>query len=106
MIYNYLIDNHIDFEHQKSFPNLNGVSGYPLLYDFYIPSKKLLVEVNGLQHYAPVQHFGGAKRFKTQQEHDRRKRLFANKNGYRLLEIEYCSSYELGNVVKILQANL
>lgn len=46
IVYNYLLNNGIDFEQQKDFPNLLGVSGFPLLYDFYIPSKNLLIKVN------------------------------------------------------------
>lgn len=106
VVYNYLLKNRISFEQQKDFPNLLGVSGFPLLYDFYIPSKNLLIEVNGLQHYSPVKYFGGVKKFNTQKEHDRRKRLYAQNNGYRLLEIECCDSSCLGKINKILQTNI
>lgn len=106
VVYNYLINKGINFEQQKQFPNLLGLSGFPLLYDFYIPSKNLLIEVNGLQHYSPVKYFGGEKKFKTQKEHDKRKRLYAQNNGYKLLEIECCDTSFLTNIDKILQANL
>lgn len=106
IVYNYLLKHRIDFEHQKDFPNLLGVSGFPLSYDFYIPSKNLLIEVNGLQHYSPVKYFGGIKKFNIQKEHDKRKRLYAQNNGYRLLEIKCCDSSYFENINKILQTNL
>ncbi len=105
-VYNHLVDKGIDFEQQKIFTNLLGVSGFPLLYDFYIPSKNLLIEVNGIQHYSPVKSFGGVKKFNIQNEHDRRKRLYAQNNGFRLLEINCCDSSYLGSIEKILQTNL
>lgn len=106
IVYNYLLKHRIDFEQQKDFPNLLGVSGFPLSYDFYIPSKNLLIEVNGLQHYSPVKYFGGIKKFNIQKEHDKRKRLYAQNNGYRLLEIKCCDSSYFENINKILQTNL
>ena len=71
-----------------------------------IPSKNLLIEVNGLQHYSPVKYFGGIKKFNIQKEHDKRKRLYAQNNGYRLLEIKCCDSSYFENINKILQTNL
>lgn len=106
IVYNYLLKHRIDFEQQKDFPNLLGVSGFPLSYDFYIPSKNLLIEVNGLQHYSPVKYFGGIKKFNIQKEHDKRKRLYAQNNGYRLLEIKCCDSSYFENINKTLQTNL
>ena len=106
IVYNYLLKHRIDFEQQKDFSNLLGVSGFPLSYDFYIPSKNLLIEVNGLQHYSPVKYFGGIKKFNIQKEHDKRKRLYAQNNGYRLLEIKCCDSSYFENINKILQTNL
>ena len=58
-------------------------------YDFYIPDMNILIECQGLQHIYPVEYFGGEEQFKVQQEHDRRKREYAEKNGYKLLEISY-----------------
>jgi len=103
IVYNYLVDNNISFEQQKEFPTLVGLSGFPLSYDFFVPSMKLLIEVNGLQHYSPINHFGGTRKFQKQQKHDRRKRLYANNHGYKLLEIECKENACLDKIVKILQ---
>ena len=84
---------------QKSFINLKGLGGRPLTYDFYIPQCNLLIEFQGKQHESPIRHFGGEKQFSTQQEHDKRKRKYAQQNNINLLEIWY---YEIDNIKSIL----
>lgn len=58
-------------------------------YDFHITGTKILIEYQGIQHYKPVDAFGGKEQYEKQKEHDRRKREYAKKNGYRLIEISY-----------------
>lgn len=61
----------------------------PLSYDFYIPAKNMLIEYQGIQHYQPVEVFGGEEAFKKQQVNDEIKRNFAIDNGYNFVEIKY-----------------
>lgn len=49
---------------------------------------------------------GIKKKFNIQKEHDKRKRIYAQNNGYRLLEIKCCDSSYFENINKILQTNL
>lgn len=58
-----------------------------LHFDFKI--KNILIEYQGLQHYQPIEHFGGQKAFMIQQKHDQIKRDWAIKHGYREIEIKY-----------------
>jgi very-short-patch-repair endonuclease len=59
------------------------VLGENLYLDFFIPSLKLVVEVNGRQHETFVPHFHGTKRdFILQQQRDRRKAEWCLKNGF------------------------
>jgi hypothetical protein len=61
------------------------VLGENLYLDFFIPSLKLVVEVNGRQHETFVPHFHGTKRdFVLQQQRDRRKAEWCLKNGFEL----------------------
>ena len=85
----YLSNNNITSERQKTFNGLYGVGNGKLSYDFAIPGYNILIEYHGLQHYKPIEYFGGEKQFKTQKEHDRRKRKYAKENGYTLIEISY-----------------
>ena len=84
----YLNSENISFIPQHKFEGLYGVRGGLLSYDFYLPQYNILIEYQGQYHD------GTSKRqtiedFETQQEHDRRKKEYAKKNNYKLLEIWY-----------------
>lgn len=82
------LDNHkISYESQKKFDGLIGTGGGLLSYDFYLPNQNLLIEYQGAQHERPYEYFGGKEKFIKQQEHDRRKRVYAQSYGFDLLEI-------------------
>ena len=69
-----------------------GAGGGQLSYDFAMSDKKygyILIEYNGIQHYEANDYFGGEEKFKIQKEHDRRKRDYAKKHGYKLITIKY-----------------
>ena len=95
----YLLNKKIIFEEQKTFADLKDKS--LLSYDFFIPSKKLLIEYNGEQHYKPIKFFGGLKKFKIQQRHDFLKKEYAKKNNYIFLEIKYND-----NIIEKLKENI
>lgn len=42
-----------------------------------------------MQHYKSVDYFGGEERFQKQKEHDKRKRDYAKKHGYKLITVKY-----------------
>jgi uncharacterized protein with PIN domain len=77
----------IKYEYQKTFDDLRDVQ--PLSYDFYIPDQSILIEYQGLQHYEPVDHFGGESQFKLQRKHDKLKSEYAKDHGYNLIAIPY-----------------
>ena len=87
-IKNFLKDKKIIFEEQKEFENLKDKK--MLSYDFYIPSKKILIEYNGKQHYEFHKLFHkNYHDFLIQKHHDWLKRKFAKNNEYKLLTIPY-----------------
>lgn len=100
----YLIKHNIEFIPQKTFPKLLGIGNKPLSYDFYIPSKNLLIEFQGEQHYRPVDFNNegieqAEKNFEKQQEHDKRKRDYAKQNNIDLLEISYIQEDEIEEIL-------
>lgn len=99
----YLQNHNIEYNSQKKFDGLLGVNGGNLSFDFYIPQYNLLIEAQGQQHKVSKKLFGGKKQLEKQKEHDRRKREYAENNGYKLLEIWY---YDYDNVDKILDKEL
>lgn len=98
-ISHYLLEKNIFFKSQKSYDDLRGIGGGKLSYDFYLPDFNLLIEYQGEQHEHPIDAFGGDKQFMIQQEHDKRKREYANEHGIELLEIWY---YDFSNLENIL----
>ena len=82
----------IPFSTQIRFNNLKDK--LPLSYDFYLPNENILIEYQGIQHYQPVDVFGGISKYYKQLEHDNAKRNYAKHNGYNLLEIPYTKNTE------------
>lgn len=91
-----------DFITQMRFDNLIGINGGQLRYDFYLPKYNLLIEYQGEFH-------DGSTRCQTeydikkQQEHDRRKREYADNHNIKLLEIWY---WDFDNIEEILNREL
>lgn len=88
----YLDEHNISYDVQKTYDDLRGVGNHLLLYDFCvnIDSRDVLIECQGIQHYQPVDYFGGQETYERQIEHDNRKREYANKHNIPLIEID-CS---------------
>jgi very-short-patch-repair endonuclease/endogenous inhibitor of DNA gyrase (YacG/DUF329 family) len=85
-INSFLVSKSISFEKEKTFKNLKDER--KLRYDFYIPSKNLLIEYQGSQHFKNV--FGSKRKiWLKQKHHDWLKRKYAKDNGYKLLTIPY-----------------
>ncbi len=92
-ILQFLIKNKIDYITEKSFLGCkNPKTGGLLKYDFYIPSKNLLIEFDGAQHFRQT----WLKNFitcdadlKSIQYRDKIKTKFAKNNGIKLLRIPY-----------------
>lgn len=107
-IRDFLIQNNITFEREKTFANLIGVGGGKLRFDFYLPSNKTLIEYNGIQHEKPID-FGGKgidfaeTKYKTQYKNDSIKKDFANEQGLKLIEIWY---YDFDKITSILSQEL
>lgn len=88
---------------QKKFPDLIGIGGRPLMYDFFISSQNVLIEFQGIQHERVVDRFGGQKQFEIQKEHDIRKRRYAEVHNIKFIEIWY---YDYDKIEEILKTEL
>lgn len=85
-IMQYFKENNIFFEVEKTFPDLKDKSY--LRFDFYIPSKNLLIEYDGQQHFKPNDKFG-LKEFQSLKKHDAMKDDYVKKHNLNLLRIPY-----------------
>ena len=83
-----ILDNfNLNYDSQKTFDNLKD--NKLLSYDFYIPDQNILIEYQGVQHYQPIDYFGGETAFKKQQKHDQIKLDYAKEHGYNLITVPY-----------------
>ena len=96
LIKEYLDENEIEYLFQHTYDDLKHKRA--LAYDFYIPEKNLLIEYDGLQHFKPIEYFGGEKAFKERQFKDNLKNEYAKQNNIDLIRIPY---YE--NSIEVLK---
>lgn len=96
LIQKILQDNGIQFEKQKIFKDFvfPKTKAYPK-YDFYLPEYNRLIEFDGIQHFKPVEIFGGQEYLELVQEHDKLKNEYALKNNISLIRIPYTVKNEI-----------
>lgn len=106
----YLDNLGIDYIYNTCYFNdLVGTGGGILRPDFIIPSLKIWIEYDGIQHYEPI-NFRGAmneqqlqERFEYTQQNDQIKNQYAKDNNWTLIRIPYT---EYDNIEQILDAYL
>ena len=76
----FLDRENIEYEQQKRFIWLGKKS-----LDFYLPSKNIAIECQGIQHFEPVEYFGGDASFKAQIKRDVIKKKLCEEHGIRVL---------------------
>jgi hypothetical protein len=101
-INDFLTNQNIAFIYQKSFSALRGVGGGLLSYDFYLTKYNLLIEYQGEFHDGTARQQTEID-FLRQQEHDRRKKIYAKNHNICLLEIWY---WDYDNIEHILHETL
>lgn len=93
IILNLLLKNKVDFVKEYTFPDLIGVGGGVLRFDFAIfdENKKLiqLIEYDGEQHYKESSIWGGKEGLLNRQENDKRKNQYCDQQGIKLIRIPY-----------------
>lgn len=99
----YLEKAAIAFEMQKTFDGLKGKKGGALKFDFYVPSRNMLIEYDGEQHF-------GCKRFKngllSQEQidnlmrNDMAKEQYAYEHSIALVRIPFTQKNNLGEVLR------
>ena len=73
----------------KKFPSTWPSFLEGLQYDGYNEELKIAIEYHGIQHYLPVNFFGGEKKFKIQQERDKKKQRLSKLNNITLIVVPY-----------------
>ena len=93
----------INYSIQNRFNDCLNHEGYRIPFDFYIPSKRTIIEFDGKQHYEPVEHFGGLKAYESLKINDKIKNDYCEDNYINLIRIRYD---QIDNIYQILWNNL
>lgn len=103
----YLKGNNIPYVPQ--YRNHQCIVKRPLAFDFAVFSDiscsnlSALIEFDGLQHYKPIEAFGGMKSFIAIQNYDKVKNEYCLTNHIKLIRIPYC---DMKNIKTILDKEL
>lgn len=92
-IMRWLKSHNVEFECQKRFDELVGVGGRRLPFDFYLPRTRTLIEFQGNFHDR-TDRLQSDENYDVLRAHDEKKREFANKTGFQLIEIWYYDDIE------------
>lgn len=96
----------IPYEKEKTFGRFNG-NKKPYRYDFYIPTKNMVIELHGRQHYEFTRLWHKTEdRFRKMQERDKIKKQFILERGITFLEIPYNKFSRNEEYKEILHSNL
>ena len=89
----------INYDKQYRFEDCNGdIKTLP--FDFYIKEYNVCIEFDGIQHYEPVDFFGGETSFIKTKVYDTIKNEYCNNKNINLIRIPY---WEFDNIEKIIK---
>lgn len=86
-ISNWLIKNNLKFEIQKKFNDCKDIKSLP--FDFYLPEHNICIEYDGIQHFEPIEIWGGIKYLNLINRHDNIKTNYCLDKNIKLLRISY-----------------
>ena len=92
IIQSWLDEYNIHYTTQKKYDDCVDVN--PLPFDFYLPDYDILIEYDGIQHFQPVDFFGGQQAFEKLVYHDHIKTDYCLNNHIDLLRIPYYKDIE------------
>jgi hypothetical protein len=72
--------------------------------DIYFPILNIGIEYQGLQHYEPVEYFGGKEAFERNLERDEKKRMLCKSNSCALIYVN--EKYDFESVVKEIKEKI
>ena len=91
----------IDFRHHYIFKDFTNYE-----YDFYLPYKNICIEYDGIQHFKPVNYFGGEKEFEKQKIRDKDKDEYCLRNNIKLIRISYIEKDIIKKINDILDGDI
>lgn len=83
----FLENKCVKYMSQHKFLDCKNILSLP--FDFYLPEYNLCIEYNGMQHYKPIEYFGGNIGFKKRKINDKIKVKYCKDHNISLLIIKY-----------------
>jgi len=93
-----LEENDIDYITQHTFEGCVGKRS--LKFDFYLPDYNMCIEYDGVQHFKPINHFGGYKGFMETKKRDYIKNEYCESNNINLIRIGYQDYDNIKDILK------
>jgi len=87
LIQEYLLNNNIKFIKENRFYNCKSKNTLP--FDFYLIDLNICIEYDGIQHFKPIEFFGGDKSLKQIKLRDNIKTQFCIDNNIELIRFNY-----------------
>lgn len=97
----FLNKHNIGYYRQHKFTKCKNV--YELPFDFYIPKMRTCIEFDGIQHYQPLDFFGGIESYEKLKINDKIKNDYCEDNYINLIRISY---EQFDDIYRILWENL
>ena len=88
----FLEENNINYVRQKKFDDCKYKE--KLSFDFFIPNLSLAIEYDGIQHFKPIEIFGGQSEFEKNKIRDNIKNEYCLNNNIHLIRISYLDNIE------------
>jgi very-short-patch-repair endonuclease len=79
----------IESVREKRFKECRSRKNSLLKFDFYLPKKNICIEYDGIQHFEPLDFFGGIEKLEIQKENDSIKNLFCENKKIKLIRIKH-----------------
>lgn len=97
--HDFLSSNNIINESEYSFNDCKSMK--LLRFDFYLRDYNICIELDGRQHFEPIDIFGGIQRYEATKENDKIKTDYCkNKHGMRLIRIPYWDFDKIEEILK------
>lgn len=87
----------VNFKEEKSFNECFFKK--KLYFDFYLSEFNTCIEYDGIQHFQPVERFGGQHGYEIQTKKDKIKNNFCKKNNIELIRIKYTECDIIGDIL-------
>jgi very-short-patch-repair endonuclease len=94
----FLEEFKIAYKQEKTFPDCINIKRLP--FDFYLEEKNICIEADGIQHFEPVEFFGGTKGFERTKKMDGIKNNYCNENGIKLIRISYLDFDKINEILR------